>query len=521
MQRRTFFTTLAAAASAACGAWWLRRPPTTPPWQVSMRGADSALGHRVRTRDFPAPTQRIRVRTLIVGAGIAGMSAARTLRKSGQQDFLILDLEGHPGGNSAHAHNHLTAYPLGAHYLPIPNIHDHQLMELLAELGVIRHFNAQGIPLYDPYALCFAPQERLFINGHWQSGLLPEYGVPADDLAEIRHFLDFTDALTDEKGSDGRYAFDIPARNSSRDAEYMAWRTITFADWLDQAGYRSPYLLWYLDYCCRDDYGMNARQVCAWAGLHYFASRKGIGQNAPRGSVLTWPEGNGYLATRLAEPVRQQLRCRQLAYDVREQHDHLEVSVFDANTQTSVLYHCEEAILAVPQYVAARMLQSFDYQPLACQYAPWLVANIELDSLPNGTGQPLSWDNVIYNSAGLGYIHAQHQHVGRPAAATHITYYKPYDVDDPAAARRLIHQTSPDGLARQVLDDLKKGHFDVEMRVRRIECHVWGHGMVAPTVAFYQQPQVVSPSRRIRFAHSDLSGISIFEEAFHAGLGAV
>ena len=37
-----------------------------------------------------------------------------------------------------------------------------------------------------------------------------------------------------------------------------------------------PQLRWYLDYCCRDDYGAGMAQVSAWAGIHYFASRHGF-----------------------------------------------------------------------------------------------------------------------------------------------------------------------------------------------------------------------------------------------------
>ena len=52
---------------------------------------------------------------------------------------------------------------------------------------------------------------------------------------------------------------------------------MTFAAWLDaRRPAPTPHLRWYLDYCCRDDYGAGAAQVSAWAGLHYFASRHGF-----------------------------------------------------------------------------------------------------------------------------------------------------------------------------------------------------------------------------------------------------
>ena len=85
-------------------------------------------------------------------------------------------------------------------------------------------------------------------------------------------------------------------------------RRAPFGAWLDAHGHTDPALRWYLDYCCRDDYGAGVAQVSAWAGIHYFASRHGF--HAPGDddegaaeSVLTWPEGNAWLTRRLAEGV--------------------------------------------------------------------------------------------------------------------------------------------------------------------------------------------------------------------------
>ena len=44
------------------------------------------------------------------------------------------------------------------------------------------------------------------------------------------------------------------------------------------------------------------------------------------------------------------------------------------------------------------------------QHAPWLVANLQLRApLADRPGAPPSWDNVVYGSAGLGYVDAMHQ----------------------------------------------------------------------------------------------------------------
>ena len=44
------------------------------------------------------------------------------------------------------------------------------------------------------------------------------------------------------------------------------------------------------------------------------------------------------------------------------------------------------------------------------RYSPWLVANLHIErALHDRPGAPPSWDNVLYGSAGLGYVDARHQ----------------------------------------------------------------------------------------------------------------
>ena len=45
------------------------------------------------------------------------------------------------------------------------------------------------------------------------------------------------------------------------------------ASYLDRLGLSSWRLRWYVDYACRDDFGLRASECSAWAGMHYFAAR--------------------------------------------------------------------------------------------------------------------------------------------------------------------------------------------------------------------------------------------------------
>ena len=71
----------------------------------SIVGASHDLGHRLRAGDLPEPDEVRDVPVVIVGAGIAGLSAGWKLAKSDFRDFEILELEPQPGGNSRWGEN--------------------------------------------------------------------------------------------------------------------------------------------------------------------------------------------------------------------------------------------------------------------------------------------------------------------------------------------------------------------------------------------------------------------------------
>ena len=122
----------------------------------------------------PRRAARVRVPVVIVGGGIAGLSAAWQLDRRGFRDFVLLELERETGGNARGGENAVSRYPWAAHYVPVPGPRATLARELFRELGVLTDAG------WDERTLCFAPQERLFVQGEWQSGLEAE-------LAELAH----------------------------------------------------------------------------------------------------------------------------------------------------------------------------------------------------------------------------------------------------------------------------------------------------------------------------------------------
>ena len=496
-------------------------------------GASHERGHRLRelkSGSLPEPAQRGRAGVVIIGAGIAGLAAARALSLAGIDDIQAFDLEDSAGGNSRAHRIAGMACPLGAHYLPTPGEHAFEVAEWLTEIGLRR--SEHGRVIYDERHLCHSPQERLFIDGHWFEGLLPPIdALPAAQraatLAQYRRF----GAVASAAAGDGA-AFTLPTARSRWSTALGALDSQTFASWQNAQGFDAPALRWYLDYCCRDDYGAGAAQVSAWAGLHYFASRHGFHAPGEGGdehdAVLTWPEGNAWLSQRLAAPLRERLRTGRVALRVSVDRHEASVDLWHADTQRIERWTARQVILATPLFISARLLDppppALRAAAAALPYAPWLVANLHLaEALIDRPGAPPSWDNVGYDSPSLGYVDAMHQSTQPFAGATVLTAYWALGADNAAqlqAGRQRLLDEPWSLWSQRVVQDLSKAHPDLPAKVRQVDLMRYGHAMGVPAPGQRSSAALralATPQGRVHFAHSDLSAYSVFEEAFFHG----
>jgi monoamine oxidase len=478
-------------------------------------GAAHERGHRLRQAlpaDASGATQR-KADVLVIGAGVAGLAAARGFHKAGVDDLHLLELEDQPGGNSrGHAMGGM-ACPLGAHYLPLPGAPAREVTEWLHELGLLRH--ELGRTVADERHLCHSPQERLFFDGAWHEGLLPPADPGSTTQAQYRRFA----ALVAQAPP-----FAIPSHRAPWTAAHAALDAVTFEHWLAQQGLDDAQLRWYLDYCCRDDYGAGIASVSAWGGLNYFASRHGFqvpgddnaneSASGEREPVLTWPEGNAWLVQRLAAPLQGRLHAGRVVVRVREERQGVQVLAWHGDRLEA--WSARSVVLAVPLFVALRLLpqppDALRQAAAGAVQAPWLVANLQLDKpLLQRTGVPSAWDSVVYGSRALGYVDAMHQNLRPHPGATVLTAYHAL----PAADRAALLSEPWAHWAARVVDEFSTVHPDLPQRVQR---------MAVPMPGLRSSVAARSALRggrgRVRFAHADLAGYSIFEEAFTAGCEA-
>lgn len=523
--RRDVLTALLGAplASAAC-----KRPRRVPDGEIAFRPDE--LGHAIRGGRPPeiGDDKRRDVGVVIVGGGVAGLSAAYRLSEAGYDDFVLLELDGAAGGTARSGANGVSGYPWGAHYITAPMKDNAPLLSLLDRFGVLEGRDEHGEPIFREELLCREPQERVFEDGAWHDGLYAHHLDGDDERAQFESFREAMEAFAELRDARGRRAFAVPTSSGSTDAlPTRELDRLSMDAWMTSKGFSSPRLKWLVDYACRDDFGARATQTSAWAGVHYYASRL-VGRGSDPQPVLTWPEGNGWLVRRLYERVRANVRFGLAVLDVAPSGDGEEARA----TVTAVgkppiaaSFRARRVIFAAPQMVARHVLRPYRDAPpphlSRFTYGAWMVANITLSGRPKRArgDRGMAWDNVISASPSLGYVVATHQ-TGRDHGPTVLTYYYPLCDDDPREARKKLLSASRDEWADVALSDLEVPHPDIRTLATRVDVVRWGHAIVRPSPGFFTssaQEDAQRPFRGVHFAHTDLSGIALFEEAFAHG----
>ena len=528
MNRREILTAFLGVPFALAACRRNESPPPLPPGEIV--GTSDVFGHRLRD-ELPItvpPDAWSNMPVVIVGGGVAGLTAAWRLKNSDFHDFILIELENAPGGTSRSGSNRSISFPWGAHYIPAPMKENTALVSLLEEMGVVEGKDKNGEPIIGEQFLCRDPEERVFYKGRWYEGLYLHAGESEEDKQQYKKFNAEVDHWISWRDARGRRAFTLPVSACSDDAEVTALDRVSIAEWMNQRGLTSPRLRWWVEYACRDDYGMTLDQTSAWAGLFYFCSRVAT-PGVESQSLITWPEGNGRLVQHMFEKAKAQVQLDRAVVELIPVQDGVDVVTLDRGGRNPRGFRAKRVIFAAPHFMARYVVRPYRDKPpphiAEFQFGAWMVANLTLKDRPKQTlarDFPLAWDNVLYESPSLGYVVATHQR-GIEHGPTVFTYYYPLVDENPRTARTRLLETDWRGWAEIALSDLSRAHPDIRSLVERLDVMRWGHAMIRPRTGFMwgqARREGAKPFRGIHFAHSELSGVALFEEAFDVGLRA-
>ncbi len=89
--------------------------------------------------------------------------------------------------------------------------------------------------MWDERALCFSPQERLFLYGRWQEGIEPAVGLSDKDRDQFRRLEDHIHRFRAQGG------FTVPMELGSRARAGRTWTTCHSATGCARSGWIHEY----------------------------------------------------------------------------------------------------------------------------------------------------------------------------------------------------------------------------------------------------------------------------------------
>jgi spermidine synthase len=373
-----------------------------------------------------------------------------------------------------------------------------------------REVTKDGTPVIDEALRCRDPEERLFYRGRWYEGLYLHAGETADDVLQLRKFLAEVKRWTEWHDSSGKPAYAMPVSHCSTAAEPAALDKLSFGAWLDERGLTSERLRWLADYSCKDDYGLLANETSAWAGMFYFARARRYRRFADHQPILTWPDGNFTLVS----PATRARIERGVVVTKVEKDGHWSRSAPTAPPSACVpiasssVPRVRRESAGLADRTCRRLRRVGGREPASAR------ATVGADGRADRVGQRDSQQPEPRLR--------ERDPPARPRSShgVHLVLPATGSAQD---ARKQITGAGHAEWAEVALADIERAHPDIRTLVDRIDVAFWGHGMIRPRVSSIFAPERLvraQPLDRVHFAHTDLSGIALFEEAFDHGLRA-
>jgi len=451
----------------------------------AVDGEHNEICHQVRDgHQFTRPPASARHDIVIVGGGISGLSTAWFLR---DQDFLLLEKEGHWGGNAYLEEYAGQAFATGSAYTAK---HESGPQELCKELGI------EPLPIACPDGLIL---NREFVPHAWRDGLdhLPYPKNVRDSFRKFKQDMLKVDLLKRARELD---AMPLTALLKDYVPELTAWwNTYGPSNW-----------------------GAVAADTSALVGLGDFQDFAGEEPDERN----TFPGGLGAISRKLAERLNASHgdRMRGGATAVAVEQGKSDVTVTYVHEGQVKAVAAKAVIMAAPKFIARRLVAGL---PKAQQdamhkmrYAPYPVVNVIFDKPVFNGGYDTwcpgnSFTDVIVADWVIRKQPGYHQ------KNNILTFYTPLREADRV---RLLTEDGARDLAANVLRDWQK--LLPASNVDPVEVHIYrrGHPMFMAAPGTYTEliPAARQPMERVFFANTDSAGpVSMTAGAIEASRRAI
>ena len=352
--------------------------------------SDHNIGHLiVNGHTWPTSLDTTHIKTLIVGGGIAGLSAAYNLTDS---NYLVCELADNFGGTSSSLAYNGETFCQGAHYdVGYPNHYGQEVIKMFSQLNIIGYDSTRRLwDFLDRQYFISKDQESLsFKNGNLVSDIL-------EPSVETDRFYDII----------GDYENKMPLPTRLVGDEFRYLDTLTFEKFLLSQHPFTDNFLKCVSYQLRDDYGAGAAEISALAGIHYYKCRPYYSVHL---DYFSPPEGNAYFVDRIKNELpKNNLVSSRLISKIKPKNGKWIIQSLDIKNEQQVIISADNIIYTGKKHAIKYVCPEVVSAKLKTHYAPWVVINFIIDGAVPGEGY---WQNEFpLETNFLGFVDSRSQY---------------------------------------------------------------------------------------------------------------
>jgi hypothetical protein len=431
-------------------------------------GEHFEICHQVRDgHQFDRPSSSARVDIVIVGGGIAGLSAAYFLRG---KDWLLLEKEDHFGGNAYQEEFDGQPFATGSAYSYRGDEGD----QLAAEIGL----KLPLVNMADPTLV-----NSTYVPDTWKAGIT-QLPYPKEVVAS---FVKFREDV-------------LKMKISERMAELDALPFSNFT-----GGYAPEVQQWW-DIFGPSNWGATSKDTSAFVGL-YNANDIFTGGDGKR-AIL--PGGLGCITHKLVEVLQPKYKDRMLGdaavVAVVQEKDAVNVTYFRDGKLSTV--SAKAVLLCTQKHITSRIVLGLPSEQITAmrrtRYAPYPVVNLIFDKPVYNRG----YDNWCPGNSFTDFIVADwtvRNNPGYKQKNNILSFYAPLREEQRAT---LLTEEGCKTFAARVLTDFQKVLPEFNADPVEIRIYRRGHPMFMSTPGQYTTNRLATahPMDRIFFGNADSGG---------------
>jgi hypothetical protein len=471
-QSRRDFIKFVVVGSVAAGcpvdATLMAAPDSKSGAAPQVHGEHFEICHQVRDgHQFERPEATQKADVVIIGGGVAGLSAAYFLRG---KEWLLLEKEDHFGGNAFQEEYDGQPFATGSAYAFRGDEGDH----LAKEIGLTL------LPIDNPDPTIV---NKTFVPDTWKAGI-DQLPYPKDVRESFRKFRDDLMKIK------------LREKMLELDAQPLSHFTAAYA----------PEVAHWWDAYGPSNWGATTADTSAFVGIGA-AQDLASGEDAKR---VILPGGLGCITHKLVEVLQPKYKERMLGdatvVAVVQDKDAVRVTYFHEGKLITV--SAKAVLMCTPKHITARIVLGLPSDQKTAmrhiRYAPYPVVNVIFDKPVYNRG----YDNWCPGNSFTDFIVADWTVRNTPGYKQKnniLSFYTPLRTDQRST---LLDEEDCKSLAAQVLADFQK--LLPEFNVNPVEVRIYrrGHPMFMATPGHYTKTRLAAahPMDRVFFGNADSGG---------------